>query len=68
MADWDVILARSTRVSRRLPCVGDVGVVKDLAIHEVDTSNYLVECIVKSVRASILFHLERGWDAFIEVN
>jgi len=30
----EIILTRSTRVSRRPPRVGDVGVIKDLAIHE----------------------------------
>ena len=77
----DVILAHSTRVSRRPHRIGDVGVVKDLAIHEVDIMNYLFEFSVKSVYAttgsiahdfedyaSIVLRLKGGRDAFIEAN
>jgi UDP-N-acetylglucosamine 3-dehydrogenase len=77
----EIILARSTRVSRRPPRVGDVGVIKDLAIHEVDMVNHLFDYSVQSVyattgsishdfedHASILLRLENGRDAIIEAN
>jgi UDP-N-acetylglucosamine 3-dehydrogenase len=48
----DIILARSTRVSRRPLRVGDIGVVKDLAIHEVDIINHIFGLEAASVYAT----------------
>lgn len=77
----DVILARSTRVSRRPPRVGDIGVVKDLAIHEVDIVNYIFGLEAASVYATIgnishefedyaniIIRFEDNRNAFIEAN
>lgn len=77
----DVILARSTRVSRRPLRVGDIGVVKDLAIHEVDIINHLFGLEAASVYATagsishdfedyanIIIHFEDHRSAFIESN
>jgi UDP-N-acetylglucosamine 3-dehydrogenase len=38
----DVILAHSRRVSRSPGRIGDVGVVKDLAIHDIDIINHIL--------------------------
>ena len=77
----DVILARSTRVSRRPLRVGDIGVVKDLAIHEIDIINHLFGLEAASVYATagsishdfedyanIIIRFEDDRSAFIESN
>jgi len=48
----DVILAHTRRVSRRPLRIGDVGVVKDLAIHDIDIVNQLFGEMPRSVFAS----------------
>jgi len=48
----DVILAHTRHVSRRPLRIGDVGVVKDLAIHDIDIVNQLFEEMPRSVFAS----------------
>jgi UDP-N-acetylglucosamine 3-dehydrogenase len=46
-----VILAHSKRVSRSPGRIGDVGVVKDLAIHDVDIINHLMGVMPESISA-----------------
>jgi UDP-N-acetylglucosamine 3-dehydrogenase len=48
----DVILAHSKRVSRWPKRIGDVGVIKDLAIHDIDVVNVLFGNRVVSVFAT----------------
>jgi len=77
----EVILAHVRRVSRRPDRVGDVGIVKDLAIHDIDVVCQLFEdpvsevyAIVGSIAhkfedyADILFRFGGGRSAFIETN
>jgi UDP-N-acetylglucosamine 3-dehydrogenase len=47
----DVILAHSRRVSRSPGRIGDVGVVKDLAIHDIDIVNNLMGVMPEYVSA-----------------
>ena len=77
----DVILAHTRRVSRRPLRVGDVGVVKDLAIHDIDIVNHLFidDPITVSAYAGSIAHkfedyanihiaYPRNRTAFIETN
>jgi len=48
----DVILAHTRRLSRRPSRIGDVGVIKDLAIHDIDIINQLFKDDVTVVFAS----------------
>jgi len=77
----DVILAHTRRVSRSPMRIGDVGVVKDLAIHDVDIINHLligepmyVSAVSGRIRhkyedyANINLHYEGDRSAFIETN
>jgi UDP-N-acetylglucosamine 3-dehydrogenase len=48
----DVILANTRRVSRRPHRIGDVGVIKDLAIHDIDIINNLFKENPRSVFAT----------------
>jgi len=48
----DVILAHTRRVSRRPLRIGDVGVIKDLAIHDIDIVNQLFKDKAQIVFAS----------------
>lgn len=77
----DVILVHTRRVSRRPLRIGDVGVVKDLAIHDIDIVNQLFEEMPKSVFATagniahsfedysnIMICYENNKSAFIETN
>lgn len=48
----DVILAHAKRVSRWPVRIGDVGVIKDLAIHDVDIMNLLFGTEINSVFAN----------------
>jgi UDP-N-acetylglucosamine 3-dehydrogenase len=47
----DVILAHTRRLSRRPLRIGDVGVIKDLAIHDIDITNQLFPGMPDSVYA-----------------
>ena len=47
----DVIMAYARRVSRRPKRVGDIGVVKDLGIHDIDVINYLMGAKPETVYA-----------------
>ncbi|MEM2875609.1 MAG: Gfo/Idh/MocA family oxidoreductase [Candidatus Bathyarchaeia archaeon] len=78
----DVVSTLSRRVSRWPERIGDVGVVKDMAIHELDLLCYLLSETPKTVyaktgslrhrlfedHAQILLSFECGATAFIEVN
>jgi UDP-N-acetylglucosamine 3-dehydrogenase len=48
----EVILAHTRRVSKRPIRIGDVGVIKDLAIHDIDIINQLFKTEAKNVFAS----------------
>jgi UDP-N-acetylglucosamine 3-dehydrogenase len=77
----DVILAHTRRVSRRPLRIGDVGVIKDLAIHDIDIVNQLFGEMPRSVFASagniahsfedysnIMINYKNNKSAFIETN
>jgi len=77
----DVILAHTRRVSRRPLRIGDVGVIKDLAIHDIDIVNNLfpeepdsVFCTAGSIAhgfedyANINLRYKGDRNAFIETN
>jgi UDP-N-acetylglucosamine 3-dehydrogenase len=77
----DVILAHTRRVSRRPLRIGDVGVIKDLAIHDIDIVNQLFGEMPTSVFAAagniahcfedysnIMICYENNRCAFIETN
>ncbi len=77
----DVILAHTRRVSRSPQRIGDVGVVKDLAIHDLDIINHLfkgdplyVSAVAGKIRhkyedyANINLIYEGNCNAFIETN
>jgi len=77
-----LITASARRVSSLPERIKDVGVIMDLAIHEIDVLRYLVGSPVKSVytlggrqkhekfedHANILMHFENGIDGFVEAN
>jgi UDP-N-acetylglucosamine 3-dehydrogenase len=77
----EVVLASSKRVSRWPVRIGDVGVVKDLAIHDVDMFCHLFDRKVEQVYAeagshthkyedyaNIILRFEDGVSAFVEAN
>ena len=77
----EVILAHTRRVSRRPLRIGDVGVIKDLAIHDIDIVNQLFKSKAKNVFASagsiahdfedyanIIVCFDNNKSAFIETN
>lgn len=77
----EVILAHTRRVSRRPLRIGDVGVIKDLAIHDIDIVNQLFKSKAKTVFASagsiahdfedyanIIVCFDNNRSAFIETN
>jgi UDP-N-acetylglucosamine 3-dehydrogenase len=77
----DVILAHSKRVSRSPSRIGDVGVVKDLAIHDIDIITHLlmgkpqyISAVTGSIRhkfedyANINLLYSRDRSAFVETN
>lgn len=77
----EIILAHTRRVSRRPERVGDVGIVKDLAIHDIDVVCQLFDSPVSEVYAvagsiahefedyaDIIFRFKGGKSAFIEAN
>lgn len=77
----DIILAHARRVSRRPLRVGDVGVIKDLAIHDIDIVNQLFKTEAEEVfatvgniahqfedYANIIIRFEGNRNAFIETN
>jgi len=83
MGQWgDVISVSSKRVSRYPERIKDVGVVFDLAIHDIDIISYLVDSSLVSLystggsiesgdredHASILMAFENGITGFCDVN
>jgi len=77
----DIILAHTRRVSRRPNRIGDVGVIKDLAIHDIDIIHHLFKAEEKTVfssagciandfedYANILVCYDDNKSAFIESN
>lgn len=76
-----VVLASSRRVSRWPTRIGDVGVVKDLAIHDIDVMHWMMDSGVYEVyavigsqrgsqedHANIVLHFRNGSTGFIEAN
>jgi len=77
----DVILAHARRVSRRPLRIGDVGVIKDLGIHDIDVITHLfgndleeVYAVAGSIThkfedyANILLRFKGNRNAFVETN
>jgi len=77
----EVILAHARRVSRRPLRIGDVGVIKDLAIHDIDIVNQLFKTEAEEVfatagniahqfedYANIIIRFEGSRNAFVETN
>ena len=77
----DIVIASSRRVSRWPERIGDVGVIKDLAIHDIDLICHLFCDDVKQVYAvagslahrfedyaNIILRFRNGRSAFIEAN
>lgn len=78
----DVIIATGRRVARWPIRIGDVGVVKDTAIHDIDTMRFLFEEEVSSVYArtgslrrrsfedyaEIMLRFDEGTTGFIDAN
>lgn len=63
----DVILAFSRRVSRSPGRIGDVGVVKDLAIHDVDIVSHLFGDEAKSVFA-VAGSIQHKFEDYAQIN
>ncbi|MCW4032707.1 MAG: Gfo/Idh/MocA family oxidoreductase [Candidatus Bathyarchaeota archaeon] len=77
----DIILILSRRVTRWPERIGDVGVVKDSAIHDIDVMRYILEDDVVRVYAKVgklkhrfedyaeaLLHFNKGGTGFIDSN
>ena len=77
----EIVLAHARRVSRRPLRIGDVGVIKDLAIHDIDIVNQLFRAEVEEVfatagnithqfedYANIIIRFEGNRNAFVETN
>ena len=77
----EVILAHTRRVSRRPLRIGDVGVIKDLAIHDIDIINKLFDAEAETVfakagsishsfedYANIIIGFNNNRSAFVETN
>jgi UDP-N-acetylglucosamine 3-dehydrogenase len=78
----DVIIASGRRVARWPIRIGDVGVVKDTAIHDIDAMRYLLEEEVSAVfaqtgslrthsyedYAEIMLRFKKGTTGFIDAN
>jgi len=77
----EVILAHTRRVSKRPLRIGDVGVIKDLAIHDIDIVNQLFKGSIEAVfatagsiahsfedYANIIIRFNDNRSAFIETN
>ena len=76
-----IVLACSRRVTRRPQRIGDVGVIKDIGIHDIDLIRYVFGSKVKQVYAvagnlshkfedyaNIVMNFEDGKNAFVEAN
>jgi UDP-N-acetylglucosamine 3-dehydrogenase len=62
-----VILAHSRRVSRSPERIGDVGVVKDLAIHDIDIINHLMAVMPESVSA-VTGRIRHRYEDYANIN
>ncbi len=81
-AAGDVIIATGRRVARWPIRIGDVGVVKDTAIHDIDAMRYLLDDEVAAIfaqtgslrthayedYAEIMLRFKRGTTGFIDAN
>ncbi len=63
----NVILAFSRRVSRSPGRIGDVGVIKDLAIHDVDIVNHLFGSEARSVFA-VAGSIQHKFEDYAQIN
>lgn len=63
----DVIIATGRRVARWPIRIGDVGVVKDTAIHDIDAMRYLLDEEVSSVFAQTGSLRTRAYEDFAEI-
>jgi UDP-N-acetylglucosamine 3-dehydrogenase len=63
----DVVLAHTRRVSRRPLRIGDVGVIKDLAIHDIDIINHLFKDKAKTVFA-IAGNIQHRYEDYANIN
>jgi UDP-N-acetylglucosamine 3-dehydrogenase len=63
----EVVLAHTRRVSRRPIRIGDVGVIKDLAIHDVDIINHLFKDKAKTVYA-IAGKIKHTYEDYANIN
>jgi predicted dehydrogenase len=63
--DDNVILLEITRVGPFPPRIKDVGVVVDLAIHDIDLSRYLSNCEPKTIRSVVSRSLSDKEDSVI---
>lgn len=63
----EVILAHTRRVSRSPGRIGDVGVVKDLAIHDIDIVNHLFKGDPESVYA-IAGRIAHNYEDYANIN
>jgi UDP-N-acetylglucosamine 3-dehydrogenase len=63
----EVVLAHTRRVSRRPARIGDVGVIKDLAIHDIDIINHLFNDKAKTVFA-IAGKIKHSYEDYANIN
>ena len=63
----DIILAHTRRVSRSPGRIGDVGVIKDLAIHDIDIVNHLFKGDPESVYA-IAGRIAHRYEDYANIN
>jgi len=63
----DVILVHAKRVSRRPERIGDVGVVKDLAIHDINIVDYLFKNNAVSVYATT-GNIQHRYEDYANIN
>jgi UDP-N-acetylglucosamine 3-dehydrogenase len=63
----DVVLAHTRRVSRRPQRIGDVGVIKDLAIHDIDIINHLFKDKPDTVFA-IAGNIKHKYEDYANIN
>jgi len=63
----EVVLAHTRRVSRRPERIGDVGVIKDLAIHDIDIINHLFNDKPKTVYA-VAGNIKHTYEDYANIN
>ncbi|MCW4050127.1 MAG: Gfo/Idh/MocA family oxidoreductase [Candidatus Bathyarchaeota archaeon] len=62
-----IILARTSRVSRRPARIGDVGVVKDLGIHDIDIISQLFQINPETIYASC-GSIDHSYEDYANIN